>query len=227
MLKLYIGNKNYSSWSMRPWVFMHQAGVAFEEVMVRFDSFAPDSTFKKTISCVSPTAKVPVLVDGGITLWDSLAMAEYLAETQPAAGVWPQGLAERAYARNICAEMHSGFTALRSHCGMNIEADLADTGTRLWQEHSALRSDVARICTMWEELLARHGGPCLFGSFTMADAYFAPVVMRLSRYALPTTPAVQSYVQHISTLPAVQAWVQDALAEKDFLPFEEPYRQHR
>lgn len=227
MLELYIGNKNYSSWSMRPWVFMRQTNIAFEEVMVRFDSFAPDSQFKQTIARLSPTGKVPVLVDGDITLWDSLAIAEYLAETQPTAGVWPQSLAARAYARNICAEMHSGFMALRSHCSMNIEADLSQVGARLWQEHASLRHDVARICTMWETLLARHGGPYLFGAFSMADAYFTPVVMRLTRYALPTTPTVQNYIDHICALPSVQAWIHDALAEKDFLPFQEQYRQNR
>jgi len=125
MLKLYIGNKNYSSWSMRPWVLLRQAGIAFEEVRVRFDSFDAGSEFKRTMGPVSPTGKVPVLVDGDLVVWDTLAIAEYLAETYPEKHLWPQDKAARAHARSICAEMHSGFTALRSHCPMNIEADLA------------------------------------------------------------------------------------------------------
>ena len=128
MLKLYIGNKNYSSWSMRPWVLLKQAGIVFEEVRVRFDSFDAQSEFKRTIGAVSPTAKVPVLVDGDLVVWDTLAIAEYVAETYPDKKLWPTDAKARARARSVCAEMHSGFTALRSHCPMNIEAHLPDTG---------------------------------------------------------------------------------------------------
>ena len=122
MLKLYIGNKNYSSWSMRPWVLLTQAGIPFEEVMARFDSFAPDSGFKKVIDPVSPVGKVPALVDGDLAVWDTLAIAEYLAEKFPDKQLWPADVKARARARSICAEMHSGFAALRSACPMNIEA---------------------------------------------------------------------------------------------------------
>ena len=125
MLKLYIGNKNYSSWSMRPWVLLKQAGIAFEEVMVRFDSFDADSTFKKTLQAATPTGKVPLLVDGDLAVWDTLAIAEYVAEQFPDKHLWPADKAARARARSICAEMHSGFTALRGNCPMNIEAELA------------------------------------------------------------------------------------------------------
>ncbi|MEY2953776.1 MAG: hypothetical protein RLZZ401_1863, partial [Pseudomonadota bacterium] len=122
MLKLYIGNKNYSSWSMRPWVLLRQAGIEFEEVMVRFDSFDDGSGFKKLIGPVNPVGKVPVLVDDGFAVWDTLAIAEYLADKFPALNLWPKDARHRARARSVCAEMHSGFMALRNDCPMNIEA---------------------------------------------------------------------------------------------------------
>ena len=173
MLKLYIGNKNYSSWSMRPWVLLKQAGIVFEEVRVRFDSFDAQSEFKRTIGAVSPTAKVPVLVDGDLVVWDTLAIAEYVAETHSDKKLWPTDAKARARARSVCAEMHSGFTALRSHCPMNIEAQLADTGALIWRDQAGVRADVQRLVEMWSALLQEHGGPLLFGDFTVADAYFA------------------------------------------------------
>lgn len=228
MLKLYIGNKNYSSWSMRPWVLLRQAGIAFEEVRVRFDSFDAGSEFKRAIGPVSPTGKVPALVDGGLVVWDTLAIAEYVAETHPDQHLWPQDAAARARARSVCAEMHSGFTALRSHCPMNIEANLADTGALIWRDKAGVRADVQRLVDMWSALLQEHGGPLLFGKgFTVADAYFAPVCMRLHTYGLPVPPHIAAYVQRVRELPGVKAWIDEALAEKDFLDFEEPYRLRR
>ena len=225
MLKLYIGNKNYSSWSMRPWVLLTQAGIAFEEVMVRFDSFDADSAFKKKLQDATPTGKVPLLVDGALAVWDTLAIAEYLAEQFPDRQLWPADTAARARARSVCAEMHSGFTGLRSNCPMNIEAQLADTGALIWRDKPAVRADVQRLVEMWTALLQEHGGPLLFGSrFTIADAYFAPVCMRLKTYALPVPAAIAAYVERVCALPGVQAWITQALAEKDFLDFEEPYR---
>jgi glutathione S-transferase len=224
MLTLYIGNKNYSSWSMRPWVLLTQAGIPFEEVMVRFDSFDADSTFKKTLATLSPTAKVPLLVDGDLAVWDTLAIAEYLAEQYPDKQLWPTERAARATARSICAEMHSGFTALRGNCPMNIEADLADTGALIWRDKPGVRADVQRIVSMWSALLENHGGPMLFGAFTIADAYFAPVCMRLKAYALPVPAPIAAYIERVCALPGVQAWMAGARAENDFLDFEEPYR---
>jgi glutathione S-transferase len=225
MLKLYIGNKNYSSWSMRPWVLLTQAGIPFEEVMVRFDSFNADSSFKKQLQGATPTGKVPLLQDGDLAVWDTLAIAEYIAEQYPDKQLWPADKAARARARSICAEMHSGFTALRGNCPMNIEADLAQTGALIWRDKPAVRADVQRLVEMWTELLAQHGGPLLFGSrFTVADAYFAPVCMRLKTYALPVPAAITAYMERVCALPGVQAWINQALAEKDFLDFEEPYR---
>jgi glutathione S-transferase len=227
MLKLYIGNKNYSSWSMRPWVLMTQAGIAFEEVMVRFDAFTPDSAFKQALRPVSPTGKVPVLVDGDLVIWDTLAIAEYLAEQYPQAHLWPAERSARATARSVCAEMHSGFGALRSHCPLNIEAQLPDVGALLWRDQPGVRADVHRLVTLWQALLQAHGGPLLFGGFSVADAYFAPVCSRLQTYALPVPDDVAAYSQRVLALPGVQAWVQGALAEQDFLPFEEPHRLAR
>jgi glutathione S-transferase len=227
MLTLYIGNKNYSSWSMRPWVLMKQAGLPFEERQVRFDAFEADSQFKQAVLKVNPAGRVPVLVDDGFAVWDSLAIAEYLAEKFPERALWPRDARSRARARSVCAEMHSGFTALRSHCGMNIEASLPAIGQQVWSEQATVRTDVERIVQMWTELLAQHKGPMLFGEFSVADAFYAPVCMRLRTYALPVPAEIQAYVDRVRALPAVQAWVEDALAEQDFVPFDEPYRKHR
>lgn len=231
MLKLYIGNKNYSSWSMRPWVLLKQAGIPFEEVMVPFDSFGADSAFKKTITALTPTGKVPVLQDGLLPVWDTLAIAEYAAEyaaeQAPAIALWPNDRAARAHARSICAEMHAGFTALRSFCPLNIEADLAETGAILWRDQAAVRADVEAIVRMWSGLLEKHGGSMLFGSFSVADAYFAPVVSRLKTYGLPVPANIAAYMDRVWALHGVQAWVKDALAEKTFVDFDEPYRLKR
>jgi glutathione S-transferase len=227
MLKLFIGNKNYSSWSMRPWVLLTQAGIPFEEIKVRFDSFDADSKFKQTLSGVTPTAKVPVLVDEELAIWDTLAIAEYLAEQFPEKGLWPADKAARARARSICAEMHSGFTGLRSNCPMNIEADLPEVGALIWRDKPAVHSDLERIITMWSGLLQEHGGPMLFGKFSVADAYFAPVCMRIQTYHLPVPETIVAYIERVCSLKAVQSWIQEARAEKDFLDFEEPYRLNR
>ena len=227
MLTLYIGNKNYSSWSMRPWVLLKQAGIAFNEERVRFDSFDANSTFKKTLRSVTPIGKVPVLVDDDLAIWDTMAIAEYVAEQFPERHLWPTDKAARARARSICAEMHSGFSALRSHCPMNIEARLPDVGALVWRDQAGVRDDVARLVDMWDSLLQAHGGPLLFGHFTVADAFYAPVCMRLKIYALPVPPAIAAYVERVCVLPGVKAWIDDAKREADFREFEEPYRLHR
>ena len=225
-MKLYIGNKNYSSWSMRPWVLLTQAGIPFEEVMVRFDAFTPESQFKATMRPLSPTGKVPVLVDGDLVVWDTLAIAEYLAEQFPEKILWPKDKAARARARSVCAEMHSGFTALRSACPMNIEASLPDTGALIWRDQPGVRADVARLVHMWQDCLQTSGGPMLFGNFSVADAYFAPICTRLLTYALPLPHDILAYAQRVCALPGVKAWMDGARAEHDFLDFEEPYRLH-
>ena len=224
MLKLYVGNKNYSSWSMRPWVLLKQLQIPFQEVIVRFDSFEAGSAFKLGLVGVNPVGKVPVLVDDGFAVWDTLAIMEYLAEQFPSKNLWPQDPQARARARSVCAEMHSGFSALRSHCPMNIEASLPAVGAELWREQPGLRADVERIVSMWTGLLEQYRGPMLFGAFCVADAYFAPVCIRLRNYGLPVPAPITDYLGRVCALPGVKAWIDDALSEKDFLAFEEPYR---
>ena len=231
MRKLYIGNKNYSSWSMRPWVLMKQAGIAFEEVHVRFDGFDAGSEFKRVMGPLNPAGQVPLLIDDGLAVWDTLAIAEYLAESFPASQLWPADKAQRARARSICAEMHAGFRNLRQHCGMNIEAQLGAQGQIIWRDQAGVRADVARIVAMWSELLAAHAAShadgMLFGHFGIADAYFAPVVIRLTRFALPVPPEITAYMARVQAMPGVKAWIDGALAEHDFRAFEEPYRLAR
>jgi glutathione S-transferase len=228
-MQLTIGNKNYSSWSLRAWLLMRQLGIAFDETMLRFggDTQGPGAAFKASVAQVSPAGRVPVLVDDGFAVWDTLAIAEYVAETHPNAGVWPAERRARARARSLCAEMHSGFGALRNHCGMNIEADLSEVGARIWAEQADVRADVARIEQLWAERLAASGGPFLFGAFCAADAFYAPVATRIRTYRLPVSQTSLGYVQRIFDLPAMQQWVADALAERDFVPFDEPYRTQR
>ena len=231
MLQLTIGNKNYSSWSMRPWVTLRHFDIPFQEVMVRFDSFEPGSAFKQAVGPLSPTGKVPVLVHGDLVVWDTLAIAEYAAEYAaehfPEQALWPRDQAQRARARSLCAEMHAGFGALRSACPMNIEAALPEVGARVLAEQPAVAADLARLIAMWTGALAASGGPFLFGGFSIADAYFAPVVARLRSYALPVPPAAVAYLDRVWASPGVASWVRDALAERDFLAFEEPYRTGR
>ncbi len=227
MLKLYIGNKNYSSWSMRSWVLLHQAGIEFEEVMVRFDAFSAGSDFRRVIDQLTPAGKVPVLVDKDWVIWDTLAIAEYLAEKYPDKALWPRDPFARARARSLCAEMHSGFGALRSACPMNIEANLPHQGQLIWRDKPAVRSDVARIVAMWSELLEQHKGPMLFGPFGIVDAFYAPVCMRLKSYALPVPANITAYIERLCKLPGVKAWLDAALLEMDFRDFEEPYRLKR
>jgi len=222
-MQLYIANKNYSSWSLRPWLLMKHAGIAFDEVVLRL-SFDAGSPFKDSLAALAPTGKVPVLVDDGFAVWDTLAIAEYLAEKFPKHALWPRDPQQRARARSLCAEMHSGFAALRNAFPMNIEADLAKVGARLLRDMPEVVQDLARIDAMWQQQLATADGPFLFGAFTIADAYFAPVATRIRSYALPVSAASTAYVAQILALPAMVEWADAARAENDFLAFDEPYR---
>jgi glutathione S-transferase len=212
---------------MRPWVLLTQAGIPFEEVMVRFDSFEADSAFKTRIAGINPVGKVPVLVDDDFAVWDTLAIAEYLAERFAGKALWPADAKARARARSVCAEMHSGFSALRNHCPMNIEASLPEVGRIVWRDQAGVRTDIARIEAMWTGLLAEHGGPMLFGGFSVADAYYAPVCSRIRTYQLPVSPVVSAYVERVFALQGVRAWVEQALKEHHFVDFDEPYRASR
>ncbi len=235
-MQLYIGNKNYSSWSMRPWVLMTQMGIPFDEVMIRFDSFEADSKFKtalnqatgKDVAAFATAGKVPVLVDDGFTVWDTLAIAEYLAEKFPELQLWPTDAKARARARSVCAEMHSGFGGLRSNFPMNIEAHLPEVGAKVLAEKADARADLARLVQLWTALLGAYAGPSgpfLFGKYGIADAYFAPMVKRIVGYALPVPPVVAAYVAAIESSAGVVAWTKEALVEHDFIAFDEPYRK--
>lgn len=203
MYQLYIANKNYSSWSLRPWVLLKALSIPFEEKLVTFVSAGANPAFK----AFSPSAKVPCLIDGDTTVWDSLAITEYLAEQHK--GVWPADAKARAWARCAAAEMHTGFTALRGDCTMNCGVKVKIKGIS-----PALNNDIKRLCELWQEGLSRFGGPFLAGKdFSAADAFFAPVVFRIRTYQLPVTPPVAAYCQHMLSQPAMKNWLEQALAE--------------
>ncbi len=217
-MKLVIGNKNYSSWSFRPWMVLKQAGIPFEEELISFN----DPTFGARVRRVSPSGRVPVLVDGSLTVWDSLAIVEYLAEKFPDRRLWPANPAARAVARSLCAEMHSGFALLRSSLPMNFQVSLPGAGWNV-----KVQKEIDRMAAMWEDTRARFGasGSLLFGAFTIADAFFAPVVPRFTAYAVKLPPVAQAYAEALAALPAYQEWAVAARAEDDFFPPDEPYRQ--
>ncbi len=223
-MRLFIGNKNYSSWSMRPWVLMRGLGISFEETMLYFDSFEPDSEFKQAILKVNPTGRVPTLLINDIAVWDSLTIAETLAENFPDAGVWPTAGDDRALARSLCAEMHSSFSCLRELCPMNIEATFPEVGTRLLQTEAGLAKDIAALEALLLPPLNNSEGDFLFGDFCAADAFYAPVASRLKTYQLPTSPELAAYFDRLIKHPAVRDWISDALVEHRFVPFDEPYR---
>lgn len=224
MLELFVGNRNYSSWSMRAGVLVRQAGIDCREIRVRLDMHEPDSRFRQIITPLNPAATVPLLRDGELIVSDSLAIAEYLAERFPDRQLWPAEVAARARARSACARMHAGFSALRQACPMNIEASLVEAGRLIWRDRPAVRADVQAIDTLWQDLLARHGGPLLFGGFSIADAYYAPIAMRLLGFGLPVSVVSAQYIQRVAGLPGVASWIADARAEHDFLVDDEPYR---
>jgi glutathione S-transferase len=207
-LKLVIGNKNYSSWSMRPWLALRANGIAFEEIFVPL--YTGDVADKERILSFSASGKVPALIDGDVTVWDSLAIIEYLAERFPDARLWPDDRADRAYARAISAEMHSGFLPLRNECGMNLHRPIR--AVALSQDAQA---NVARIQEIWIECRERYGerGPFLFGTFGAADAMFAPVVHRFRTYAIPVAAKARAYMETMMALPAFAEWTEAGLAE--------------
>jgi glutathione S-transferase len=225
---LFIGDKNTDAWSMGPWVLMKQAGIAFNEQPVRNDG--PESAdVKKTLRAITPLGKLPVLIDPSLgsnpSIWDSLAMCEYLAEVHPELNLWPANRTARSRARSLCAEMHAGFTELRSLCPMNIEVRLPSLGQRLVHTNNAFYNDLNRLVNMWQTQLKLSGGPMLFGEFSIADAYFVSMCMRIRTYALPVSPTVQAYISRIVALPSVAEWMAKAVQESNFLIYEEPCLQ--
>jgi glutathione S-transferase len=212
-LTLVIGNKNYSSWSMRPWVALTAFGIPFNEVKVLLDK--PDTAAR--IAEYSGAGRVPVLIAGEMTIWDSLAICEYIAEQFPDLHMWPSDVAARAMARSVTAEMHSGFTGLRSAMSMNLKARLPGRGRT-----ADAQGDIGRICEIWEECLSRFGHhEYLFGAFSIADAFYAPVVMRFKTYGVSLAPALQAYCERVENHPAVARWVREGLAETDTADFHE------
>jgi glutathione S-transferase len=212
-MKLIIGNKNYSSWSFRPWIAMKVAGIAFEEHLVSLS----DPDFKRAIASVSKNGRVPAIDDNGVHVWESLAVLEYLAEKFPQAGLWPADAAARAHARAIAAEMHAGFGALRSECPMNFWRPV-----KRRELSAAALADAAHIDAIWSECRERYGGPFLFGSFGAADAMYAPVVSRFYTYAVEVGERSRAYMEAVMALPAWREWKEAALKEPWVLPYDEP-----
>lgn len=219
-LALIIGNKNYSSWSMRPWVLLRQADIPFREIQLWFDADAniPDARQ------YSPVGQVPVLLVDGAPVWDSLAICEAVAEMFPDQRLWPAAARARAVARSACAEMHAGFRSLRSAMPMNIRAALPGKGMS-----PAVERDIQRIAALWSDCRSRYGsgGELLFGHFTVADAYFAPVAMRFITYAVSLPAAARDYVEAVRKLPAVAEWMAAAKRETAFVAADEPYAEPR
>nr|WP_272213547.1 glutathione S-transferase family protein [Marinicella sp. W31]MDC2879505.1 glutathione S-transferase family protein [Marinicella sp. W31] len=211
-LTLYIGNKRYSSWSLRPWLAMEASGIPFKEVLIPFDFPAGNPRFRE----LSPVGTVPVLHHGNARIWESMAIIEYVAELYPEAQLWPDDRIERASARALAAEMHAGFRALRGACPMNFGRKPAPFAV-----DDAVRADVARIEAMWRDALETSGGPFLFGSFTAADAMYAPVVNRFEIYELVDATPTCAYMDAVKSLPAFQRWRDGALAESWVVPEDE------
>jgi glutathione S-transferase len=206
-LKLVIGNKNYSSWSMRPWLALRGSAIAFEEIFIPLYTGQAD---KDHILSFSRSGKVPILIDGEVTVWDSLAIIEHLAERFPRARLWPEDDTERAHARSISAEMHSGFLPLRRECSMNLHRPI---GAVTLSDDA--RADIARIQEIWTDCRARYGkrGPFLFGAFGAADAMFAPIVHRFRTYAIAVSLEVKTYMETMMAFPAFREWTEAGLAE--------------
>jgi glutathione S-transferase len=206
-LKLVIGNKNYSSWSMRPWLALRANHIAFEEVFIPLYTGEAD---KQRILNFTHSGKVPALIDGDVTIWDSLSIIEYAAERFPDARLWPEDRALRAHARSVSAEMHSGFMALRNECGMNLHRPIGAIPLS-----AEAKANIARIEQIWIECRAAYGklGPFLFGAFGAADAMFAPVVHRFRTYAIDVAPPALAYMDTMMSVPAFQEWTRAGLAE--------------
>jgi glutathione S-transferase len=204
MYELYIANKNYSSWSLRPWALMRELQIEFTEHLVPFGQVSSWDAFRK----ISPSGKVPCLVDGSTAVWDSLAIAEYLAERH--AAVWPADPGARAWARSAAAEMHSGFGELRNRCSMSCGVRV-----RLKETPAVLDRDIARLGALWNDGLKRFGGPYLAGkTFTAVDAFFAPVAFRIQTYGVALDSAAAAYAQRLLGLASLRDWYADALREK-------------
>ncbi|HEX7750155.1 MAG TPA: glutathione S-transferase family protein [Bordetella sp.] len=219
MYTLIIANKNYSSWSLRAWLALREAGIAFEEKRLNLDT--PE--FASQLQKLTPAGKVPCLIDDGFSVWDSLAICEYAAERHPEAGLWPADPRARARARSLAAQMHSGFGDLRRVMPMNIEAHLPGIDV------TEARQDIDKVQALWRDTRAEfgHGGPFLFGRFSVADAFYAPIVSRFTTYGVTAEGAAREYMDAILAVPGMQEWTRDALAEGLWVAQDEPYRTQR
>jgi glutathione S-transferase len=215
-MKLVIGNKNYSSWSLRPWIAMKALGIAFEEIVIPFGTPIGNPDFKARLAPYTPAGKVPVLIDGETHVWETLAILEYLAEKFPAHQLWPADAPARAEARALASEMHAGFSALRSECPMNIRRPV-----KARTISAAAQADVARIEQMWQRARARSGGPFLFGKFSAVDAMYAPVVTRLNTYGIAVSRETRDYIDAVMALPAFAEWRAASIAETWIVPEDE------
>jgi glutathione S-transferase len=215
-MKLVIGNKNYSSWSLRPWIAMKALGIPFEEIVIPFGTPIGNPDFKARLAPYTPAGKVPVLIDGETHVWETLAILEYLAEKFPAAELWPTDARARAEARALASEMHAGFAALRAECPMNIRRPVQSRALS-----AAAQNDVARIETMWQRARARSGGPFLFGRFSAVDAMYAPVVTRLNTYGVKVSRETRDYIDAVLALPAFAEWRAASIAETWIVPEDE------
>jgi glutathione S-transferase len=207
-LKLIVGNKNYSSWSFRPWIAMRAAGIAFEEELIPFGQPLGNADFKSRVHKYSPAGLVPVLVDGDLHVWETLAILEYLAESRPEAQLWPIDIKARAHARAISSEMHAGFGPLRSECPMNFRRPVQPRALS-----ADARANVQRIEAIWTDCSKRYGGPFLYGRVSIADAMYAPVVARFHTYAIPVGSEARAYMRTMMALPAWIEWSKAARAE--------------
>jgi glutathione S-transferase len=213
-MRLIIGNKNYSSWSFRPWLALKAAGIDFEEIVISLEA----CDFKARVTAMSPAGRVPVLIDGAVLVWESLAILEYVADKFPAAGLWPADAGARAHARAVCSEMHAGFVPLRRHLPMNMWRPVKP---RLLDD--SVKTDVARIDAIWSECRAKYGagGAFLFGRFSAADAMYGPVVSRFHTYAVEVSDTARAYMRAVMALPAYSEWRDAARREPWVLPHDE------
>lgn len=217
-MKLIICNKNYSSWSLRGWLLLRELGIDFEEEKLSFN----DPEWKKRVLAISPAGRVPILVDGDLVVWDTIAIAEHVAERHPDKNVWPADPAARALARSVCAEMHAGFTNLKNNMPMNISGRFPGLGWNI-----EVQDDIDRIIAIWTNARERFGsgGDMLFGGFSAADAFYAPVVWRFVTHEVELPPVAAAYVEAMRALPSMQDWERVAREEDDFIAMDEPYRR--
>ncbi|MFG0456670.1 glutathione S-transferase family protein [Shewanella mangrovisoli] len=213
-MELYIGNKNYSSWSLRAWLMAAKSGIQFDEILLQLDT----ESFYQRLKSISPTLKVPTLIDGNITVWDSLSICEYINDTYLSGSAWPQDPKQKAKARSFACEMHSGFHALRNALPMNIRAH------RYVELSPTVLQDIARIDSIWSQQMAEFAtaqGTWLFGKWSIADMMFAPVVMRFFTYEIEVSQASRAYMEFIVSQPEMQAWIQAAKAETEIVDIDE------